>query len=135
MTGFWLAFSLVFSPLAWSHSDDMLKDIKPPHGGILAVSGGYHLELVLAPKQVQVYVTDHAMHPSDIQGASGDATVMVGAKAQKVTLTLKDDHLEGAATVPADKAVTAMVNIKLRDSEEGARFSRPVDAHSEHKHH
>lgn len=133
MKNYLFAFSLLVSPLAWSHSDDMLKDIKPPHGGILAVSGAYHLELVLAPKQVQVYVTDHAMRPSDIQGASGDATVMVGAKAQKITLTLKNDHLEGPATVPADKAVTALVNIKLRDSEESGRFVRAAPgAHSKH---
>ena len=115
--------SLACSPLVWAHSEEALMAMTAPHGGMLAMSGAYHLELLLKPKVVQLYVTDHAMKPSNIKGTSGEATLMIGGKAQKIPLTLSGDHLEGPATIPANAAVTTVVKVRIGGKDEGARYS------------
>ena len=75
------AFAMTISGLAWAHSESELRNRIPPHGGLLAEAGAYHVELVLKPDRVQVFVADPQDKPINIQGVTGSANLR--AKGEK----------------------------------------------------
>lgn len=117
------AIALVLSGPAWPHTESELAKLIPPHGGLLASVGEYHVELVLKPDRVQVFVTDNLDKPISIQGVTGTANLRVkGKKAQRVQLQVVDDRLEGPAAIPAEVPVTVMIMLKIGGTEHMAPY-------------
>ncbi|MDP1645388.1 MAG: hypothetical protein Q8L71_07775 [Thiobacillus sp.] len=121
------ALAMALSGLAWAHTELPLAKLTPPHGGLLAASGAYHVELVLKPDRVQVFVTDHLDKPINIQGVTGTANLRVkGKKAQRVPLRVVDDRLEGPAVIPADAPVTVMIRLNIGGAEQMVPYAWPA---------
>ena len=121
------AIAMVLSGLALAHTESELANVIPPHGGLLASVGEYHVELVLKPDRVQVFVADHLDQPISIQGVTGTANVRVkGKKSQRVPLQVVDDRLEGPAAIPADASVTVMIMLKIGGTEHMAPYVWPA---------
>lgn len=121
------AIAMAMSGLAWAHSESELAKLIPQHGGLLAAAGGYHVELVLKPDRVQVFVADHLDKPVNIQGVTGTANLRAkGKKAQQVQLQTVDDRLEGAASIPADTPVTVMILLKIGGTEQMVPYAWPA---------
>ncbi len=121
------AIAIAMNGLAWAHSESALAKLIPPHGGLLAAVGAYHVELVLKPDRVQVFVTDHLDKPVTIQGVTGTANLRVkGKKAQQVPLQMVDDRLEGAAAISADTLVTVMIRLNIGGTEQMVPYAWPV---------
>ena len=122
-----LALAMAMSGLAWAHTESALAKLIPPHGGLLAAAGAYHVELVLKPDRVQVFVTDHLDKPINIQGVTGTANLRVkGKKAQRVPLQVVDDRLEGPASIPANAPVTVMIMLKIGGTEQMVPYAWPA---------
>lgn len=119
--------AMAMSGLAWAHSESELAKLIPPHGGLLASTGAYHVELVLKPDRVQVFVADHLDKPVNIQGATGTANLRAkGKKAQRVPLQVVDDRLEGVASILADIPVTVMILLKIGGTEQMVPYAWPA---------
>ena len=101
------AVLLLASPLAaLAHSG------KGPHGGPLADSGPFYVELVVKGRDLQVFVfDDKTAAPVGTAGAKGTAVVLVGDKENKVAL----------APVAAEKAGDEMAGQAPADIGPGAR--------------
>ena len=69
---------------AYAHSDDYLDSLPAPHGGQIRMAGPMHLELVIADRAVEVFVTDHAGTPRPTAG--GKASLRVAREEPGVTL-------------------------------------------------
>lgn len=121
------AIAMAISGLAWAHSESELAKLIPPHGGLLASTGDYHVELLLKPDRVQVFVADHLDKPINIQGVTGTANLRVkGKKAQQVQLQMVDDRLEGVVSIPADAPVTVMILLKIGGTEQMVPYAWPA---------
>jgi hypothetical protein len=121
------AIAMVLSGLALAHTESELAKLIPPHGGLLASVGEYHVELVLKPDRVQVFVTDNLDKPISIQGVTGTANLRVkGQKSQRVKLQVVDDRLQGPAAIPADAAVTVMILLNIGGTEHMAPYVWPA---------
>lgn len=83
---FTITLALIFSQGAAAHTDEYLDTVAAPHGGQLRMAGIYHYELVVQPREITVYVTDHAGTKFDTRGAIGTATVLSGGTESTVTL-------------------------------------------------
>lgn len=125
------ALAMAMSGLAWAHSESELAKLIPPHGGLLAATGAYHVELVLKPDRVQVFVADHLDKPINIQGVTGTANMRVkGKKPRQVLLQRVDDHLEGRlegpGAIPADAPITVMIMLKIGGTEQMVPYAWPA---------
>ncbi|MHB9100161.1 MAG: hypothetical protein ACYC2E_01390 [Sulfuricella sp.] len=115
------------SGLVWAHSESALAKLTPPHGGVLAAAGAYHVELVLKPDRVQVFVTDHLDKPVSTQGAAGMANLRVkGKKSQQVPLQMVDDRLEGSVAIPSDAPITVMIRLNIGGTEQMVPYVWPA---------
>ena len=122
-----LFFAMAMSGLAWAHSESELTKRIPPHGGLLADAGAYHVELVLKPGRVQVFVADPLDKPINIQGVTGSANLRVkGKKAQQVQLQVVEDRLEGPAAIPADVLVTVLIRLNIGGTEQMVPYTWPI---------
>lgn len=108
-----------------AHSDDYLDTIVTPHGGQMRMAGNWHFELVVAPGTITVYITDHADQPIATQGATGNATVLVGRERRTISLTpAGDNRLSGQGEFAMDAAMRVVLNITLPGQPaEQARFT------------
>lgn len=87
--------------------------LKPLHGGVMAeATSGHRVELVNGAGQLTVYLTDHAGKPVDSSGASGEITLLTGAKKTQATLAPAGaNQLLGKASAMA--GAKAVVKITL----------------------
>lgn len=69
-----------------AHDDAYFDSHVSPHGGQTRMSGPFHFELVVAPQNLQVYITDHAGTPQAVDKLTGRATVLSGGKRTDVDL-------------------------------------------------
>lgn len=121
------ALAMAMSGLAWAHSESEVAKLIPPHGGLLATTGPYDVELVLKPDRVQVFVTDHLDKPISIQGVTGTANLRVkGKKAQQVQLQVVVDRLEGPAAIPDDVPVTVLIRLNIGGTEQMVPYTWPA---------
>ena len=95
-----------------------------PHGGVVRTAGNYHLELVAAPNQLNVYLLGDKM--SAVASVGGAGTVLV-QRTDNTTASLKlapaGDHY--TATLPAGAAIrTAIVTLKAQGKTINARFEK-----------
>ena len=96
-----------------------------PNGGKLADAGKYHLELVVKPAEMRVYVTGAKDAKVDTQGAQASATVLAGK--DKATLKLVpagDNALAAAGSFDTRAAMTVVITLTLaKQSPVQARFA------------
>ena len=119
--------ALAISGLTWAHTESAMAKLTPPHGGLLADVGGYHVELVLQPDRVQVYVNDHLDKPVNIEGVTGTANLRVKGKiTQQVPLQVVENRLEGPAAIPADAPVTVMIMFNIGGAQQMAPYVWPA---------
>jgi hypothetical protein len=94
-----LAVALVAVSPALAH------EAKGPNGGRVVDAGEYHVELVVSPTQVAVYLTDGSEKPVTTTGFKGTAILMAEGKAQRIALEpAQPNQLTGKSTaaLPAD---------------------------------
>lgn len=132
-----LALGLALGAGAGAHSDEHLAAVAAPHGGQLRMAGTLHLELVLEPGSVKVYLSDHAFQPVSADGATGSASVSRGGKRLEVPLRPAGGNLlagKGAFATAPDTRVTVRVRLPDRKAESAefapARATPPAAADS-----
>ncbi len=120
-----LMLSLLCSFAVSAHDDAYLNKQKAPHGGQLRMAGAYHFELVLSPKQVTVYVTDHAGTAVKTEGAQGSVAIL--ANKQKASLELKasgENTLQASGDYETSPDMKAVVSVQIKGQEmQQARFT------------
>lgn len=101
-----------FLPMAALGDGDLSKP--GPNGGKLADAGKYHVELVVKPTEMRVYVTGAKDAKVDTSGAEASATVLAG----KTKSTLKlvpagDNALSASGSFDTKAAMTVVVTLTL----------------------
>ncbi|HEY9198202.1 MAG TPA: hypothetical protein VIR60_02470, partial [Gammaproteobacteria bacterium] len=85
---------------AWPHTDDWFDANPTPHGGQVRMSGPYHLELVIEPGALRVFVTDHADNGISTATWTGRVIVMdAGKKAYYALKPAGDNLLQAEASL------------------------------------
>lgn len=79
--------------IAFAHSNEHLATVTGAHGGMLRMSGPYHVELVIGEGEVRVWVTDHADNPKPTAGARGQLMVIQDEERFVVDLLPDGDNL------------------------------------------
>lgn len=122
---FLLAAALAGSVPAWAHTDEYLDTVRAPHGGSLRMAGPYHLELIIQPGELTVYITDHAGMEQGTQGTEGKATVKSGLKEVSVELEPAGKNvLKGKGDFKLGADTVVVVTFKLPAQEvQAARFT------------
>ena len=69
---------LMFSSLAWPHTDEYFDTVDAPHGGQMRMAGPYHMEIITKDREIVLYITDHANTKISIEGGIGKATIQTG---------------------------------------------------------
>jgi hypothetical protein len=134
-----LAVSLSLPVLA--HDDATLDAMATPHGGQMRMAGPYHYELVTAPGELRVYLTDHGDQPVPSNGVSGNAVVLSGAKATVPLVPAGDNLLQGRGDFAVAPDMKVVVSLAFPDGSTwqarftpGAKTSAAPAAHHDHKH-
>jgi len=74
----------------------------------------HHLELVVKPNEVTVYLTDHAGKSQPTQGASGTATVLSGKTKTSVPLApAADNVLKGSGKFELAPDMKVVISVTL----------------------
>ena len=68
--------SVLLTPMAQAHSDEHLDAEGGVHGGMLRMSGPYHLELAVADGAVTIWVMDHGNAAQPVAGARGQLLLL-----------------------------------------------------------
>ena len=108
-----LLLGLAPAPPAGAHSNEYLATQSGAHGGMLRMSGPYHLEMRIDRGAVRVWVTDHADNPQNTAGARGQVIVLQGADRFAVDLQPQGENtLHGSdqriAPTPDARAVLTL---------------------------
>jgi hypothetical protein len=89
-------------------------DHKGPNGGQMKDVGHLHVEVVVRPGQILVYLFDAKDAKLPSAGATGKATILVKGKKTEVALAPDgDNRLSGKGDFAEDKSLTAVVNVAL----------------------
>lgn len=94
------------------------------HGGQTAVVAGHHdAELVIEPTRLVLYLTNHGK-PLSAKDNAIKATVQDGGTKTEIKLTVENDHLVGALSVPLSKGAIILLSGKTEDGHGvSARFT------------
>ena len=115
-----LALVLTLFPLlASAHSNEYL-DSHPSmslNGGQTHMAGPYHIEIVVAGKDITVYMTDHAGNPIDVEISHGSATIMNADKTRTVVKLLPagENFLKGDGDFTLTESTNVWVSVKFPD--------------------
>ena len=89
-----IAAALMATPSAFAHEST------GPNGGRTVDAGEYHVELVVQPTEVAVFLTDASDKPVPATGFKGTAIFMAEGKAQRITLEPgQNNQLTGKSNV------------------------------------
>lgn len=96
-----------------------------PNGGKVADAGKYHLELVVKPTELRVYVTGAKDAKVDTQGAEASATVLAGKEKSVLKLVpASGNALAATGSFGPKAAMTVVVTLTLaKQPPVQARFS------------
>lgn len=139
----WLAIgaALAAQPGVMAHTDDYLDKMEAPHGGQVRMAGALHLELVLKPGEVVVYVTDHGQQAISTEGARGTATVHTGDASTRVKLAPTGENaLKGSGDFGLGSGMKVTVAVTLPGQETATASFDPLKEpatgtrHDQHKH-
>ena len=116
---------LMFSSLAWSHTDEYFDTVDAPHGGQMRMAGPYDMEIITKDKEIVLYITDHANAKINIEGGIGKATVQTGKTKTTVKLQPEGDNsFKGSGDFIVTPETMIMVFVKLPEQEaQAARFT------------
>lgn len=115
---------------ALAHNGEHHEGIQPgekhahhaPHGGLIRTVGHHHLELVVAPDSLTVYVLDNKMNVEPASG-TGKAILQVPGKGkQTVALSAMNDHLMGSASLKDVASFVAVVTVPVEGKPQSTRF-------------
>jgi hypothetical protein len=99
---------------AHAHTNEELAKVIGPHGGQMRATAVLHLELVVRPGELLVYVTDHADKPLSTRGASGRAVLLFGAERTETALEpFGANGLRATGRFPVDPKLRAVVSVTL----------------------
>ncbi len=130
---------LASAAIVHAHTNEYLDTIDGAHGGQLRMSGPYHFELVAAPGELVVFVTDHADTP--IATAKGQASALVntaGTKVQVPLLPAGDNTFRGRASFTLDEHSTVHLKVTMPGAAPELATFQPLrkreqsDPHKEH---
>jgi hypothetical protein len=128
---------LMFSSLAWSHTDEYFDTVDAPHGGQMRMAGPYHMEIITKDKEIILYITDHANAKISIEGGIGKATIQTGKTKTTVKLQPEGDNsFKGSGDFIVTPETMIMVFVKLPEQEaQAARFTplKPADKNKQPK--
>lgn len=99
---------------ALSHSDEFFDSKPSPHGGQVRMSGAYHLELLVEPGSVTVFVTDHGDTPISTDGASALAVIdSANGKARINLAPAGGNVLKGQGEFAADPRMRVKLTVTM----------------------
>lgn len=117
-----LALALALPAVA--HDDATLDAMATPHGGQMRMAGPYHFELVVAERQLTLYLSDHADQPVASQGVRGTATVLSGGKASVPLESAGANVLRGTGDFAVGPEMKVVVSLTFPDEKTWqARFT------------
>jgi len=106
LTKFFIAAALMITSPAFSH------EAKGPNGGRMVDAGDYHVELVVQPSEVAVFVTDSGDKPVSTAGFKGTAILMAEGKPQRIPLEAgQNNQLTGRSNVALPANVKGAVQL------------------------
>jgi hypothetical protein len=101
--------------------------VKALHGGQSLSAGPYHLELVVKPGELILYVTDHSNNAVSTDGARAKATIQHGFEKANIQVELEpvgDNRLKGTGEFTINPDTGIIVFFKLPEQEAyAARFT------------
>lgn len=111
-----LLSGLLMAPFtAQAHTDEYLDTMGGVHGGMLRMSGAYHLELVVNEGTVTVWVMDHGNAPQSTAGARGQ--LMLLQDGERVIVELEpqgENELRGSdARIVATESPRAVLTLSM----------------------
>ncbi|MDV3239355.1 MAG: hypothetical protein LOY58_10950 [Gammaproteobacteria bacterium] len=107
---------LLMAPFtAQAHTDEHLDAMGGVHGGMLRMSGAYHLELVVDEGAVTVWVMDHGNAPQSTAGARGQLMLLQDGERIIVELEPKgENELRGSdARIAATESPRAVLTLSM----------------------
>lgn len=131
---------LVFQAGLQAHTDEYLDAHGGVHGGMLRMSGPYHLELVVSDGKTLVWVMDHGNQPQNTQGAQGQLALFQDGG--RVVLDL-ESHGESAmqaidSRIRATNSPRAMLTLSMKGQPpiqvRFAELAKSVTSHDSHAH-
>ena len=107
-----LAFAMVLSGAA-AHAHEGVG----PHGGRLADTPKYHVELVVTNDTVDVFLSDKASKPVPATGLTGLAIIVTGGASARIVLAGDGAKLSGKTTSKLPDIAKSVVQVKLGDGQ------------------
>lgn len=89
---------------------------KGKHGGQQTDAGNYHVEVVPRGNTLDVFITDHSETPVSTKGFKGTAVLVVGGKAQRITLAPRGENIL-TGTSPVELAAPIRGAIQITNDE------------------
>lgn len=104
----------------WAHGG-----LTPAHGGRMAETTGYRLELVVLVDRVDVYLTNHEDKAVVVEKTKGKVTLLLLEGKVEIPLSGVDgNHLSGGKTVAGGSDAAAVVVIEGLEKTITARWSK-----------
>jgi hypothetical protein len=113
--GFLLGMAASALPLSvFAHTNDALKTVIGPNGGQVRATLALHLELVVRPTEVAVYVADHDDKRLSTRGATGHVVLLLGAERTEAKLEpFGENGLRATGRFPVDPRLRVVVSVTL----------------------
>ncbi|BCO32094.1 hypothetical protein TspCOW1_21970 [Thiohalobacter sp. COW1] len=113
---FMIAGLVAVQPALQAHTDEYLDQHGAVHGGMMRMSGPYHLELVVESGRAVVWVMDHANQPRPTAGAQGQ--LILFQDGERVVLDLEPDGdsrmLAEDSRISATDSPRAVLTLSMR---------------------
>ena len=113
-----------------AQADESADRIKPAHGGQVATAGPLHLELLVQPKELTLYLNDREDGPVDITRGSAKAIITGGRNRYVVLLSPAGNNmLKGTGEYKLGAYNEIALMVALPDQElQHAKFVHPKGA-------
>ncbi|MBA2127445.1 hypothetical protein DLM45_14620 [Hyphomicrobium methylovorum] len=100
---------------AGAHDNADLAAHPGPNGGMVQMSGDYHIELLLKPDAVNAWLTDHGDVPQSTEGAAARVTIF-GSNGARTSLDLQPadkNAFRASAKLDETKGVRVVVDLTM----------------------
>lgn len=113
------SLALVATQVGWAAGK---HDHSPQHGGVVAETKDYDIELVAKATAIQIYLRDHGQRV-DLARASAKVTLLTGTDKQEVALKPAGDRLEAAGSFKVGPGTKAVAVVTVGGKASTARFT------------
>jgi hypothetical protein len=111
-----LAMLLLAPALAHAHAPRI-----GPRGGALVDAGAHHVEVVVTPTTLDVFVSDAQDRPLPATGFKGTAIIVANGKPQRIPLEAKQaDRLSGPSTLVPGQKLRGVIQLTGPDGKTAA---------------